>query len=99
MLMTCNYYHYKMCCFKKKIEAMFGMLGGGENMSENLSGCLFTLGISLDKGTGGGGERTYLNPRWEASYQCASQCSSTQTVELVVQVFDTTSTVLTDGKF
>ena len=38
-----------------KIKAMFGMLGGGENMSENLSGCLFTLGISLHKGTGGGG--------------------------------------------
>ena len=31
------------------------MLGGGENMSENLSGCLFTLGISLHKGIGGGG--------------------------------------------
>ena len=34
---------------------MIGMLGGGENMSENLSGCLFTLGISLHKGIGGGG--------------------------------------------
>ena len=28
-----------------KIKAMLGMLGGGENMSENLSGSLFTLGI------------------------------------------------------
>ena len=28
---------------------MLGMLRGGENMSENLSGCLFTLGISLHK--------------------------------------------------
>ena len=28
-----------------KIKAMLGMLGGGENMSENLSGCLFTLWI------------------------------------------------------
>ena len=31
---------------------MPGMLGGGENVS----GYLFTLGISLHKGTGGGGE-------------------------------------------
>ena len=34
---------------------MLGMLGGGENMSDNLSDCLFTLGISLHKGIGGGG--------------------------------------------
>ena len=33
---------------------MLRMLGGGENMSENLSGCIFTLGISLHKGMGGG---------------------------------------------
>ena len=32
---------------------MLGMLGSGENMTENLSGCLFTLGISLHKGIGG----------------------------------------------
>ena len=32
---------------------MLGMLGGGENMSENLSGCLFTLG---SEGMGGGRE-------------------------------------------
>ena len=30
---------------KMRIKAMLGMLGGGENMSENLSDCLFTLGI------------------------------------------------------
>ena len=64
---------------------MLGVLGGGENMSENLIGCLFTLGISLCKGmVGEGGVRTYLSPRWEASSQCASHCSSTQTAELVV---------------
>ena len=40
---------------------MLGMLGGGGNMSENLSGCLFTLGISLCKGMEvGGGEQTEL---------------------------------------
>ena len=54
-------------------------------MSENLSGCLFTLGIKLHKGMGGGGaDRTYLSQRWEASSRCASQCCSTQTAELVV---------------
>ena len=64
---------------------MLGMLGGGENMSENLSCCLFTLGISLHKGiAGGGADRTYLSPRREASSRCASQCSSTQTAELAV---------------
>ena len=62
------------------IKAMLGMLGSGENMSENLSGCLLTLGISLLKGIGGGGggggaDRAYLSQRWEASSQCASQCS------------------------
>ena len=36
------------------------MLGSGENMSENLSGCLFTLGISLHKGMGGGGGQAEL---------------------------------------
>ena len=41
---------------------MLWMLGGGENMIENLSGCFFTLGISLHKGTvmGGGGGQTEL---------------------------------------
>ena len=66
---------------------MLGMLGGGENISGNLSGCLFTHGISLHKGIrggGGGADRTYLSPRREASSLCASQCSSTQTAELVV---------------
>ena len=43
-------------CVHDKIKEMLRMLGGGENMSENLSGCLFTLGISLHKGIGGGGE-------------------------------------------
>ena len=32
-------------CNTLEIKAMLGMLGGGENMSENLSGCLFTLRI------------------------------------------------------
>ena len=32
-------------------------------MSENSSGCLFTLGISLHKGIGGGADRTYLSQR------------------------------------
>ena len=36
------------------------MLGGGENMSGNLCGCLFTLGISLHKGMVGGGGQTEL---------------------------------------
>ena len=36
------------------------MLGGGENMSENLSGCLLTLGISLHKGMGEGAGQTEL---------------------------------------
>ena len=36
------------------IKAMLGMLG---KVSENLSGCLFTIGISLHKGMGGGGGR------------------------------------------
>ena len=31
------------------------ILGGGGKISENLSGCLFTLGVSLHKGMGGGG--------------------------------------------
>ena len=61
---------------------MLGMLGGGENMSENLSDCLFTLGISLHKGIGGGACPSYR--RREASSRCASQCCSTQTAELVV---------------
>ena len=34
---------------------MLGMLGSGEDMSENLSGCLFTLGISLHEGMVRGG--------------------------------------------
>ena len=64
---------------------MLRMPGGGENMSENLSGCLFTIGISLHEGIwGGGADRTYLSQRREASSRCASQCSSTQTAELVV---------------
>ena len=64
---------------------MLGMLGGGENMSENLSGCLFTLEISLHTGIGGGGaHRTYLSRRREASSRCASQCSNTHAAELVV---------------
>ena len=52
---------------------MLGMLGGGENMSENLSGCLFFIYtvISLHKkmgggGAGGGEDRTYLSQRREA---------------------------------
>ena len=54
-------------------------------MSENLSGCLLTLGVSLHKGMGGGGaDKTYLSQRRKASSWCASQCSSTQTAELVV---------------
>ena len=36
---------------------MLAMLGDGENISENLSGCLFTLGVSLHKGMGGGGRQ------------------------------------------
>ena len=39
----------------RKIKAVLGMLGDDENMSENLSSCLFALGISLLKG--GEGER------------------------------------------
>ena len=47
---------------------MLGMLGDGENMSENLSGRLFTLRISLDKGLGkmgrgGGGEAELISVR------------------------------------
>ena len=44
---------------------MLGMLGGGENISETLSGCLFTLGVSLHKRIwgGGGADRTYLSQR------------------------------------
>ena len=57
-----------------KIKAMLGVLGGGENMSENLSGCLFSLEISLHKEMVGGGrtggiDRTYLSQRREASSQ------------------------------
>ena len=63
---------------------MLRIFGSDENMSENLIGCLSTLKISLHKGMGGGADRTYLNQRREASSQCASQCSSTQTAELVV---------------
>ena len=63
---------------------MLGMLGGGENMSENLSGCLFTLAYNCIREPGGGADRTYLSQRREASSQCASQCCSTQTAELVV---------------
>ena len=49
---------------QQKIKAVLGMLGSGENISENLSGCLFTLGVSLQKGTGGGGaDRTYFSQR------------------------------------
>ena len=44
------------------IKAMLGTVDGSENMSENLSGCLFILGISLHKGIGGeeGGRETEL---------------------------------------
>ena len=38
----------------------------------------------IGKGGGGGLDRTYLSQRREASSRCASQCSSTQTAELVV---------------
>ena len=52
------------------------MFGVGENMSENLSGCLFTLGISLHERMGGGGgglaDRTYLGQRRKASSRCAN---------------------------
>ena len=51
------------CSETLKIKAMLGMLGGGENMSENLSGCLFTLGISLHKGIGGGGQTELISVR------------------------------------
>ena len=58
------------------------------NQGVTLSGCLFTSGILLHKGIGGGGgggaHRPYLSQRLEASSQCASQYSSTQTAELVV---------------
>ena len=67
------------------IKAMLGMLGGGENISENLSGCLFTLGISLHKEIRGGGDRTYLSQRREASSRCTSQyteCSSSGVCEI-----------------
>ena len=46
-----------------KIKAMLGMLGGGENMSENLNGCLFTFGISLDQGIGEGGQTELISVR------------------------------------
>ena len=62
---------------------MLGMLGGDENTSGSLSGCLFTLAVSLHKGIGERG-RQNLSQRREASSWCASQCSSTQTAELVV---------------
>ena len=45
---------------------MLGMLGGGENISENLIGCLFALGVSLLKrmgGGGGGGETELISVR------------------------------------
>ena len=53
---------------------MLGMLDSGENISEDLSGCLFTLRVLLHKGIGGGGgaDRTYVSQRWEASSWCAS---------------------------
>ena len=63
---------------------MLGMPGGGENMIENLSGCLFTLGISLHKGTGGGGRQNLSQSEAGVFQWCASQCSSTQTAELAV---------------
>ena len=61
---------------------MLGMLDGGENISEHLSACLFTLGVyhcirELGGGGGGGLDRTYLSQRQEASSWCASQCSGT----------------------
>ena len=56
------------------IKAMLGMLGGGENMSENLSGCLFTLGISLHKGIGwGGGGRQNLSQSEVGGFQSVCQ--------------------------
>ena len=63
------------------IEAMLGMLRGGENMSENLSGCLFTLGISLHKGilhkgmmgVRGGGGRQNLSQSEAGGFQLVCQ--------------------------
>ena len=59
---------------------MLGMLGGGENMSENLSGCLFSLEISLHKemvGGGGGGEnggnRQNISQSEAGDFQSVSQ--------------------------
>ena len=51
------------CYLKAKIKAMLGMLGGGEIMSETLSGCLFILGVSLRKGIGGGGQTELTSVR------------------------------------
>ena len=65
---------------------MFGMLGGAENMSENLSGCSY-LPLAyhcIREWRREGADRTYLSQRQEASSPCASQCSSTQTAQLVV---------------
>ena len=67
-----NYHDFEI------IKAMLGMLGGGENMSENLSGCLCTLGrISLHKGMvvvgGGGGGRQNLSQSEAEGFQSVCQ--------------------------
>ena len=51
------------CLITEPIKAMLGMLGGGVNMSEHLCGCLFTLGISLHKEIGGGGQTELISAR------------------------------------
>ena len=61
---------------------MLGVLGDGESINENLSGCLFTLGESLYKG-GGGGRQNLSQSEAEAPSRCASQCSSTHGGKMV----------------
>ena len=64
---------------------MLGMLGGGENMRENLSGFLFTLEISLHKGMGGQTELISVRGgRLPVSVPASALAHSTQTAELVV---------------
>ena len=55
------------------IKTMLGMLGGGENMSENVSGCLFTLGMSLHKGIWGGGGTQNLSQSQAGGFQSVCQ--------------------------
>ena len=53
---------------------MLGMLGGGKNMSEDLSGCLFTFGVSsLHKGMVGGGGQQNLFQSEVGGFQSVCQ--------------------------